>query len=156
MLRVGVGAVVLRGRSILLVKRRYPPSKGYWSIPGGHLREGESVYDAALRELAEETGLRGRPLCVSCVDELLVYGSQSGKLKTHYVLVDVAVEVDEGYAPRPGSDALEARFMDIDKALARKDVTLSTVSYLIRLVDKGGLENPCGGIVPSSRTVVVE
>lgn len=156
MLRVGVGAVVFRGRSILLVRRRYPPSRGYWSIPGGHLREGESFYDAALRELVEETGLRGRPLCISCVDELLVYERQSGKLKTHYVLVDVIVEVWEGHSPHAGSDALDARFIDIDVALARKDVTLSTVSYLIRMVENEALENPCGVMVPASRTVVFE
>ena len=67
---VGVGVVVLRGDSVLLVRRAKPPRVGSWSLPGGGQELGETVFEAGRREIAEETGLtveigrdrrRGRP-----------------------------------------------------------------------------------------------
>ena len=55
---VGVGVVVWRGASFLLVRRGREPNKGQWSIPGGAQQLGETVYAAGEREVLEETGLR--------------------------------------------------------------------------------------------------
>ncbi len=60
--RVGVGVVVIREGKILLGKRKSSHGAGEWSTPGGHLEFGESVEDCALRELAEETGLKALSL----------------------------------------------------------------------------------------------
>ena len=54
---VGVGAVIIADRRVLLVKRGHPPLAGEWSIPGGMLEVGERVREAAVREVLEETGL---------------------------------------------------------------------------------------------------
>ena len=54
---VGVGVAVLRGKKVLLGRRRGSHGAGDWSFPGGHLEFGESVAECARRELAEETGL---------------------------------------------------------------------------------------------------
>ena len=54
---VGVGAVVVRDGRALIVKRAHEPRKGEWSLPGGLLELGESLVDAARREIKEETGL---------------------------------------------------------------------------------------------------
>ena len=47
---VGVGAIIIEGDRVLLVKRAHPPIQGQWSIPGGVLEVGEMVREAAVRE----------------------------------------------------------------------------------------------------------
>ena len=54
---VGVGVVVLKGESVLLIRRGRPPRLGEWSLPGGAQQLGETVAEAAIREIREETGL---------------------------------------------------------------------------------------------------
>ena len=57
---VGVGAVILQGDAVLLVRRGNEPLKGIWSIPGGALEVGESLIDGVRREVREEVGLRSK------------------------------------------------------------------------------------------------
>ena len=54
---VGVGAVARRDDDLLLVRRGHGPGAGSWSIPGGHVEMGETLHEALVREVAEETGL---------------------------------------------------------------------------------------------------
>src|SRR3989304_4831608 len=58
--RVAVGVVVVKNSSVLLVKRGREPSKGLWSVPGGLIELGETLEDAAQREVREETGINVR------------------------------------------------------------------------------------------------
>jgi len=58
--RVGVGAVVLDGGRVLLVRRGKPPLMGKWSLPGGLVELGETTREAIRREVAEECGLEIR------------------------------------------------------------------------------------------------
>ena len=56
--RVGVGAVVLDGPRVLLVRRGKAPSYGKWSLPGGMVELGETTREAVQREIEEECGLK--------------------------------------------------------------------------------------------------
>ncbi len=128
--KVGVGALVFddKGR-ILLVKRKYPPSKGKWGIPGGHVDLGESILETARRELMEETGIRAKPIGVVNVDDFIAY--ENGKIRYHYVLVTVLLK-PENYEVTPGSDALDAKFFSLNDA-RKLDLTVSTRGFLDKL-----------------------
>ena len=91
---VGVGVVVWRGDRVLLVRRGKEPNKGQWSIPGGAQRLGETVFEAAAREVLEETGLEVS-ICglVDVVDGIM---REAGRVVYHYTLVDVVAESLEG------------------------------------------------------------
>ena len=54
---VGVGAVIIEPGRVVLVKRGHPPLAGEWSIPGGALEVGETLREAVVREVLEETGI---------------------------------------------------------------------------------------------------
>jgi 8-oxo-dGTP diphosphatase len=49
--------VTTEGSNIILIKRKNPPYKGYWALPGGFVEYGETVETAVIREVKEETGL---------------------------------------------------------------------------------------------------
>src|SRR5438128_12402839 len=84
---VGVGAVVLDGDRVLLVKRAHEPLKGEWSLPGGVVELGETLADALMREVLEETGV---PIEIGEVVEVLdrVQRAADGRVEYHFVLVD--------------------------------------------------------------------
>ncbi len=58
---VGVGAVVIHDNKVLLVKLKYGRARGLWLIPGGMVDPGETLQEAVIREVKEETGMRIRP-----------------------------------------------------------------------------------------------
>ena len=58
--RAAVSGAIFQGERVLLVRRARPPALGLWSLPGGHIEPGETAADALLRELMEETGVKGR------------------------------------------------------------------------------------------------
>jgi len=92
---VGAGAVICRGKKVLLVRRKFPPNQGRWSIPGGLVELGETVQAAAAREIKEETGLSVD------IDSLLdvqtdLHRDKGGAIEYHYILVDYLAKVTGG------------------------------------------------------------
>ena len=109
---VGVGVVVLRGDRVLLVRRGTPPGLGEWSLPGGAQQLGETVYEAARREVLEETGLEVEVLgMVDVVDS--IQRDAAGRPEYHYTLVDIFAESLEG-EPEARDDAAEVTWAALD------------------------------------------
>lgn len=105
---IGVGAIIVRDGSIVLVKRARAPLLGEWSIPGGLLELGESLREGAEREALEETGLRVRATELLGVFERKI-PDESNRIQYHYVLIDFLCEVLSGEL-RAGADASDARW----------------------------------------------
>ncbi|MGH9177084.1 MAG: NUDIX hydrolase [Acidimicrobiales bacterium] len=101
-----VGAVVVDDERLLLVRRGHGPAAGTWSVPGGRVDRNETLAEAVLRELLEETGLDG--VC----DELIgwVERIDAGH---HFVILDFRVRVLDPGDPVAGSDAAEAAWVPL-------------------------------------------
>ena len=106
---VGVGAVIVEGGCVVLVRRAAEPMAGQWSIPGGLLELGETLRAGAAREALEETGLQVEPGEVLEVLDRIVPDA-SGKPRFHYVLIDFLCRRIGGEL-RAGGDAAEARWV---------------------------------------------
>ena len=125
--QVAVGAIVSRAGRVLLVRRARPPSEGQWAIPGGRVELGETLQEAAEREVREETGLTiraGQPVFTFDV----VVRDKAGRVRFHYVIVDLQGEYVSG-ALRPGDDASEARWVAADE-LGELPVNQTTLQVL--------------------------
>ena len=105
---VGAGAVIVRGDQVVLVRRGHPPLAGEWSIPGGAVKLGETLRQAAEREALEETGLEIEAGEVLEVFESITPDSE-GKTWYHYVIVDFLCRLKSGELGA-GGDALEAKW----------------------------------------------
>lgn len=105
-----VGAIAVTGERLLLVRRGHGPAAGKWSVPGGRVEAGETLAEAVVRELAEETGIEA--VC----DRLVGWVERIGPT-SHYVILDFAVTVlvDPEVPPIAGSDAAEAAWVALDQ-----------------------------------------
>jgi 8-oxo-dGTP diphosphatase len=109
--RLAVGAVVFKDQQVLLVRRGHPPGQGQWAIPGGSVHLGETLQQAAEREVLEETAVTiraGQPIYTFD----LVDRDADGRVRFHYVIVDLAADYISGN-PSAGDDALEARWVPV-------------------------------------------
>ena len=106
---IAVGAVVVHQNHILLIRRGKEPARGEWAIPGGRVELGETMHEAAVREVMEET-------CVSIRPGKLVYFFETiqpdpdGRIRFHYAIFDFMAEYLAG-EPKPRDDAMEARWV---------------------------------------------
>ena len=102
-----VSVIVLSAdREILLVKRGRRPYRGRWCLPTGFVESGESIESAALREMEEETGLRGRIVGLVDVD--------SGKNSFYGDLIFLTFEAaGEGGRLQSGGDTVAARYFPL-------------------------------------------
>lgn len=109
---VGVGAVVWRGDQVLLIRRGTPPRQDQWSLPGGRQELGETVAEAARREVREETGIDIEVLDVVAVVDLIDRDA-ADQVQFHYTLIDVLAEFRAGEAQH-GDDAADVAWARLD------------------------------------------
>ena len=106
---IGVGAVIVEGDRVLLVRRDTEPLRGEWSVPGGMLELGEKLRDGVRREVEEETGMAIEPGEVLDVFDS-IFTDTLGRTQYHYVLIDYLCRVISGEA-RAGSDVSDVRWV---------------------------------------------
>jgi 8-oxo-dGTP diphosphatase len=104
--QVCVGVVAVDADRLLLIRRGHGPAAGEWSVPGGRVEEGETLAEAVVRELAEETGLEG-------VCEDLVGWVERIDAEHHFVILDFRVTVLDARDPVAGDDAAEAAWVPL-------------------------------------------
>jgi 8-oxo-dGTP diphosphatase len=111
---IAVGAVVLYQNRILLIRRGKEPAKGEWAIPGGRVELGETMREAAMREVMEETGVSIRPGELVYFFET-IQPDPNGRIRFHYAIFDFMAEYLAG-EPTPRDDALDARWVSAAEA----------------------------------------
>ena len=109
---VGIGAIIMCDRKILLEKRKNDPGKGRWSVPGGVVELGENVTQTVIREVKEETGLDvAEPEHIDVVDQIT--RDENGRIKYHFVIIDYLVDL-KGGTLKAASDADELEWVSLD------------------------------------------
>jgi 8-oxo-dGTP diphosphatase len=126
---VGVGAVIVQDGQVLLVKRKYEPLAGQWSLPGGAVEVGETLEACLVREMREETGL---DVSVGPVIEVLdrITHDEEGRVMYHFVLVDYLCWPIGGTLCAD-SDVVEAVFAD-PRHLLQYDLTSTATAVVER------------------------
>jgi mutator protein MutT len=127
---VCVGAIAVEEGKLLLIRRGHGPAAGEWSIPGGRVEAGETLAEAVVRELMEETGVEG--VC----DRMVGWVERIG-VDRHFVILDFTVTVlcgpDEA-DPQAGGDAAEAAWVSLDEV-----AHLNLVEGLLEFLHEHGI-----------------
>lgn len=106
---LAVSAVVVRDGEFLAVRRARPPMQGLFTLPGGVVEPGESLAEAACREVREETGLITEAVALTGYREVITR-DDAGRVQRHFVILTFAARWVAG-EPRLNEELLEARWM---------------------------------------------
>jgi 8-oxo-dGTP diphosphatase len=138
---VGVGAVIVEDRRVLLIKRGKAPLLGEWSIPGGMLELGETLRQGAQREALEETGLTVRATKLLGVFDRIVptlpAKEEGARTLYHYVLIDFLCDRISGDVLAAG-DASDAAWFSLVEVAALR-LAADTVEVIHLGLTKSGL-----------------
>jgi mutator protein MutT len=129
---VGIGGVIVHDGRVVLVKRRFEPLAGQWSIPGGAVEAGETLEACVVREMNEETGF---VVEVGPVVEVLdrITRDDEGRVLYHFVLIDYLCRPVGGEL-RAGSDVAEAVLAE-PAELAQYELTEKALAVIERALE---------------------
>lgn len=125
--RVAAGAIVFNENRVLLVQRGQAPAEKMWAIPGGSVKLGETLQQAAEREIYEETGIVIKARMPVFSFDVIVR-DDAGSVQFHYVIVDLIADYVSGEV-RPGDDALDARWVSAQE-METLNLSLNTQELL--------------------------
>ncbi|MDG7016553.1 MAG: NUDIX domain-containing protein [Nitrososphaerota archaeon] len=115
-IRVLASVAILRSKKILLINEREEPYNGLWVLPQGYVKQGETVSDAARREVSEELGVEvDLDGLVGIYDDFVNDGSQP----VHYVIAAYRGTIKGSGEPRPTSEAIDSAWVDVSKGLPK-------------------------------------
>ncbi|MFG1298505.1 NUDIX hydrolase [Xanthobacter sp. V3C-3] len=135
---LAASAAVFRGPLVLLARRAANPGAGLWSLPGGRVEAGETLVEAAARELMEEVGVTADIVGLAAARDIIVR-DREGELKAHFVVLAHAARWRAG-EPIPGAEAAEVGWFRPNEVagLPTTDGLADVVAEAARLV----LEQP--------------
>jgi 8-oxo-dGTP diphosphatase len=108
-----VAAILVSDEQLLMIRRGHGPAAGEWAVPGGRVEPGETLAEAVLRELHEETGIDG--LCGDLIGWIEQITDDH-----HFVILDFAVTCLDHTEPVAGDDAAEAAWVPLDEVVERR------------------------------------
>jgi len=109
---LAVSAAIFRGDEILIVRRARPPAHGVYTLPGGVVEIGETLRDALVREVREETAIEITPVALAGEREVIVRDAE-GKVERHFVILAFAALWVSGETVL-NEELAEAHWMDAD------------------------------------------
>jgi len=126
---LSVSASVFRDGKVLLARRARPPLDGLWSLPGGLVEAGETMADAAAREVLEETGVSADIGGVADVIEVILT-DDDGSVRRHYVILSFAARWIAGDG-EPNDEVSELAWVD-PSALSSFELTEGTDAVIAK------------------------
>jgi ADP-ribose pyrophosphatase YjhB (NUDIX family) len=128
---VGVGAFLVRGRDLLVVRKTYGPAKGQWTIPTGFVERRESIVQTVEREVKEETNITGTAGSVIAVRNRVTETSNDTFLIFRMDYVAGTPEPDR-------VEVSEAAFVPLSELASSTDSAAFTRAIVSKLVHAGG------------------
>jgi 8-oxo-dGTP diphosphatase len=135
-IRYTADVICLRGESVLLIKRGWPPFEGMFALPGGHVDPGETSRAAAARELEEETGVHVAPENLILVG---VYDQPGRDPRGRYVTAAYLATVPAGTTATAGDDAVDVQWVPLASS---GDLAFDHASILADVRERKGIQ-PC-------------
>lgn len=110
---LAVSAAIIRDGRVLIVRRARPPASGIYTLPGGVVEAGETLHEALVREISEETSLTIEPVALAGHREAIVRDKE-GRVSRHFIILAFAVRWIAG-EPKLNEELSEAHWMRPDE-----------------------------------------
>lgn len=117
---------LLRGKKILLIREQEEPYNGQWVLPQGYIKRGETVGDAARREVREELGVDLELGGLVGVYDDLIHDAAG---PAHYLIVTYLGKIKGGGEPKPTSEAIDSAWVDVSKGLPAVPTVVSRILH---------------------------